>query len=535
MKHYFQLYLHDAVVLSQFASSTQNHLCLDYIPGSAILGCIAAKFYGVNSNDAQQHQVAMSLFHNGAVQFGPVYPTAGDQLALPLPASWHSIKGISAFNKNDTGITLAKSSISNHASPVFQRDELRQYEQCRNGFINARGELANVQQQWFTKTALNEKTGSVAEGQLFNYAALSAGQYFIGWVACEVEFWQTIKPLLEGEHRLGRSKGSEFGRVSIALLDGVAEQLPENEAHRLTLWCLSDIQAVDTVGLPTYTPGLNELLPDAGLPAAQIEPAYSFVRTRHQSLFNQKRSGLDSEQLLILKGSVLVYTLEQPLTETQLVKLSQGVGINLQQGLGWVQVNPVWALQAEPPKTLHSGAIALTKAKNDEPALTDTPLLSWIKQRVIDTTGLQSASAHGKQMISEIIQAYSTARRYSGIRNSQTYGPNRTQWQRIMALLKQQDPDWFVKSFGDNTAPLNAKINKHIIAKDTADDFAWGISWDNGEHFITFAWHCKQLFAAYDTHSIINALESLNRYDLSDYSGLLKAGKELKVGLGGEL
>lgn len=528
MKYFFQLQLLDAIVLSQSSASTQNHLCLDHVPGSALLGCIAAKYYAKGTTSAAE---AMALFHNGAVRFGPCYPAVNGQLALPVPASWHGKKGVALTTHGQSGRRLVLEHISNQANPKFVREDKVQYQQCRDGFIAPNGELAQVKQQWFTKTAIDADTGRAAESQLFNYAALSAGQVFIGFVECDEAHWQQLKPLLQGEHRLGRSKGAEFGRVRIQCLDAMQDDAPKCHGTTLTLWCASDLQVVNQHGQPTYTPALCDLLPGSDAAQARLVPQSSFIRTRQQSLFNQKRAGVDSEQLLIQKGSVLVYQLAQPLSPAHLLQLGQGVGVNQQFGLGWLLVNPDWAQQAQVPACIDALGIALpaqTPAPSQHgPA---TPLLQWVQARAgAASTAAQDVKA-ADALVKSLLHAYSTARRYSGIRNAQAYGPNRTQWQRVITLLKQQDDEWFSKTFGKGSADQG----NHSIAKAHNDEFGWGVSWDNGQIFITFADHCKALLANLPAATVLRALEKMTRYDLSEHAQLLKAESELNITIGGE-
>lgn len=528
MKHFFELQLIDAVVLSQSSASTQNHLCLDYIPGSALLGCLAGKYYGQMQSD---DEVASRLFHSGAVRFGPCYPVVNQQLALPVAASWYGVKGKPIADKSSTITRLIRQNIANHASSDFLRDDKVQYQQCREGFVTSQGEMATVQQQWFTKTAIDAETGRVLDGQLFNYAALSAGQSFIGWVECDETNWQLIQPLLIGTHRLGRSKGAEFGRINITCLSDAIEAAPTCQGLRLTLWCLSDVQAINQLGQPTYTPGLHDFINDSDFAGATLNLGASFIRTRQQSLFNQKRAGTDTEQLLIQKGSVLVYDLAKPLAKAQLILLSQGVGINQQQGLGWLRVNPDWASNVVLPETVDSLSIISKEIAQPNEADTEaSPLIRWLSSRLPSHKEHLSGHAEVDRITCNLWRAYKQARGYSGIRNAQSYGPNRTQWQRIASLIKQQDTQWYTKTFGSG----NKSMDANIIAKSDNDDLGWGISWDDGKQFITFAEYCRSVFAEIDQRVVLRVLEKLSRYDLAEYRDLVKASKELGLSKGGE-
>jgi CRISPR-associated protein Csx10 len=66
---------------------------LDHIPGSAVLGLLAAQHYQNLSADESWH-----AFHSGACRFSPCYPVIDDQISLPTPASWHYGKGENPSN-----------------------------------------------------------------------------------------------------------------------------------------------------------------------------------------------------------------------------------------------------------------------------------------------------------------------------------------------------------------------------------------------------------------------------------------------------
>ena len=141
------------------------------------------------------------------------------------------------------------------------------------------------------------------------------------------------------------------------------------------MWCLSDAQCFNQLGSPTFTPDANTLHPQL---SGSLNAAKSFIRTRKVRRFNRARNGLDSEQQLIAAGSVLVYDLEQPASqETLQVLANQGIGVNRQQGLGWIQVNPAWSGHSQPQGRLFE-PVTLAAAPQREIKAETTPLLQWI-------------------------------------------------------------------------------------------------------------------------------------------------------------
>lgn len=516
MKIYYALTTLDAVVISLSNATTNNHQVLDYIPGSTILGAVASKLYSSLDDEKSWH-----LFHSGNVQFGPAYAEVDGEMALPIPASWHYPKGESAFSQEQ--MTQV---VENHSSsePV---DDSVQFKQCRSGYVNSQGRRAELVQGMVTKTALDRQLGGVKDGQLFSYAYLAKGQRFIGWVECDsAEFYDVLEANLTGQHRIGRSRGSEFGRVTIELL-ATPEVKPVQAQSRLVLWCCSDCQCVDELGLATVSPQLSELVAGA---SGVLNAEQSFIRTHTVTRFNQKRGGFDSEQVLISKGSVLVYDQVQ-LSQAQLQSLcEQGIGVNRQQGLGWVMVNPSWASNSGLSSLPLFCAPCFTLPATDQqaviPASTATsPLIAWVNNQSITQQSHDLEHALALEWLQCIIVAYVSARRYNRILHDYQAGPSSSQWRRIADLLRDGNLAWKAALFS----------GKNAVCKAENDPLGWGLTWHNGEGFITFAQQFKTLLDNQTTTPSMTQmrrfLELLSRYDLSVYPELKRAVKDFALSL----
>ena len=508
MKLYFKITTLDAIIMSETNTSTNNHQCLDYIPGSALLGLAAKQLYSQLS-EAESWQI----FHSGDVQFGPSYPISNNTVTLPTPASWHNEK----YNADK---------LSNHAAASFERENLVQYKQCRTGFINPQAVAAQVKQSLVTKTALDATTLSAKEGSLFSYSAIEANQSFLAWVEVpNSDIAATIKPLLQGQHRLGRSRNNEFGRVNIAFIDTVEHNSPAttDTPNTLVLWALSDIQCINAQGLPTYTPTLSDLLPGA---QGQLDTSNSFIQAHQVNRFNQKRAGLDSEQALISKGSVLVFN-QVDISDEQLSQLhNTGVGINKQQGLGWVMVNPLWAQQStieysKQGDSVFKPMLSLPAIKQEKstPSKPCSPLTQWADAQLQINSADAIRQEQSDNTLKIIINAYNNARKYNNILHAYEAGPSSSQWRRIMQLLRDKNSDVKQALFGA----------AHGICKASNDELGWGITWHNGDTLISFAEFFEKLVTPLDENSLLLICEKLCRYDLSVYKDLQRALKELNL------
>ena len=501
----------DPIIVSQSSATTNNHQGLDYIPGSALLGLVASRLY-----PALTETQTWQLFHSGEVQFSAAYPVVEQQLSLPIPASWHVAKG-EAMTVNDRINPM----LQNQALD-FTRDQTIQYKQCRQGYVTANGAVAVVKQGVVTKTALDRQTGTVKEGSLFSYSFLDAKQTFMGWIDCaSVDDKSAIETILAGTHRLGRSRGSEFGRVSIECIDAPQWPTAQPAQNRLVLWCLSDCQCLNHIGLPTYTPQLTDLVTGA---SGNLNTSQSFIRTTTVSRFNQKRQGFDSEQALIAKGSVLVFD-GVTITDEQLVLLTtNGIGLNRQQGLGWVMVNPAWASQeALTTDVLFSPIKCQYAPEQKSSTAVQTPLMAWVeRQQHLQHSAINNVKK-AKLVFSGLMSDLQAARAYNHIADSYEFGPSSSQWRRIADVLRHNSDEvtWKPALFD----------SKHGICKTDGDDFGWGITWDNGQGFVDFAGQFNAHIALMTVSEMRELLEMLCRYDISQSYGVKQASIELNIPL----
>ena len=510
MKFYFNLTTVEPVIMSQSTATTNNHQCLDFIPGSAILGMIAAGLYTKLTPDE-----AWTFFHSGQIQYGPCYPVINGELTLPIPNSWHYPKGFSLKSNGQLNLSM----ISNHADPHFVRDENIQYKQCRQGFINSKGTLGNVDLGITTKTAIEREHGKAKSGSLFSYSYIQPNQKFCGWIEYQTEQQLTlINQFLLGDKYIGRSRNSEFGHVRIEK----AAQPTQNQINvctdnRLTLWCLSDCECIDEFGQPTFTPSLANLVKGA---SGYLNLEHSFIRQNIVSLFNQKRGGLDSEQYLISKGSVLVFD-DVAITSEQLLFLSNnGIGINRQQGIGWVMVNPAWSTSAQ-SKFFESLLVSPTQIKTTSNKVTEpcSPLTQWIESKIKLDKRSRAQEIQADDTLKAIILAYLNARQYNAILNAYEVGPSHSQWRRVSDVLRNDITHWQKILFS----------GEHAICKPENDELGWGVKWDTGGQLVTFAQYCENHLLGHSQSGLQLLLEKLCRYDLSTYKGIQKACKELHI------
>jgi len=205
------LTLCDDLVASERPATEGGHESLDYIPGSMLLGATAARLYGGCKDDE-----AYRLFHSGALRFGDGVPLAGGAPCWPMPLCWHELKGLPATGEDER---LAPDRMLNLQFEQFPRGE--QAKQIRTGQVRGDGYRKVTSKALRMKTAIDPRTGRVAEAQLFGYEAIRAGQVFAARITADGRLpealWKRVTELFAGpaEFLLGRSRSAEYGRVRI--------------------------------------------------------------------------------------------------------------------------------------------------------------------------------------------------------------------------------------------------------------------------------------------------------------------------------
>ena len=422
----FDILLEQPLIISQQAASAGAHQSLDYLPGSTLLGLAASRLYATLNADE-----AWILFHSGQVRFGDALPLVGDETGLPVPLCWHTYKGEPAQHDG----RLLASQLFDPSAPGS--DHTRQPVQLRGGYATPSGQLLSPRRQQTLKTAIDRQTGMAAESQLFGYEALAAGQRFRCVVSADdsvpAPLWQRLQEALSGRASLGRSRSAQFGRVQIEPQAKAAAERPGNtpDNTRLTLWLLSDL-LLEEHGQPCLIPHPHLL----GLPqGSRWLSAASFLRSRRYSAYNAYRRHYDSERQVITRGSVLRFELPRPLTIEEQQHLQQGLGLQIECGLGSVWVNPPLLASAQP---VFSPIPASPQAASTCPPAPRSVLIAGLHARRQRRLGDQLPEQQARALFDALCQRVGEARRYAACATGVAVeAPGRSQW----GLIKQWASD----------------------------------------------------------------------------------------------
>jgi len=415
------LKLLDPLVLSQSNATVGLHQSLDFIPGAAFLGAIASKHYA----SFKKQNLAQTIFHSGEVRFHNARILYNAQPTNPIPLSYHHIKG---KNKNQVSNLLVTS--INEGQP----------KQHRAGYITQDATHIKPKKTTHLRTAINPKTATAAESQLFGYQALAEGITLQTHIDCDNEAaYQALKASIQTGNilHIGRSRSAHYGRIQIT---DITEHSPSFEDYPtiningdtyLVLWLASDLAVYNhQTGAPTLFPNLKDL----GLSIDADPTSKSYIRTRSYAPYNGYRRSYDLSRQVIQQGSILTYEIDTPLSETDKQTLQQGLGAYREMGLG--QIVPihetVWLslIQNQTPilKTTDD------HPQTEKPSVTETPLTTLLKTKKTQIEARNEIEQAVEKALFDLCQRMQSIRRYLGI-GKQPIGPTKTQWGMIRDRL----------------------------------------------------------------------------------------------------
>jgi hypothetical protein len=432
-----KLTLREDLVATDGAATEGGHAGLDYLPGLLLLGAAAARLY---ADPDLSRADAYRLFHSGEVRFGDALPLVDDHPGWPMPLCWHEAKGEPA----EADGQLVPGKVRNLQFGRFP-DAGVQPKQLRADHVRADGRRLKVERSLRMKTAIDPRTGRVAEAQLFGYESIHAGWVFAARIQATGtlpnKLWKRLTEALtqDGELLLGRSRSAEYGRVQVeSLTDGCSlEPMTDPQTSRqLTLWCLSDLALLDDWGQETLTPEPKAL----GLSRGAIDWDRTFLRFRRYAVWNAYRNGFDLERQVIQRGSVIALTLadsEAPWTADERAGLAAGVGLYREAGLGWLVPDPLLLGRAEP-----EFAPAFKPKEGQEtpplrPAHSD--LLDWLEAGTKGATDRSTAEGTARGFRDALKERYRLARAFAGVPDTLPIGPSPAQWGTVYEAARTAD------------------------------------------------------------------------------------------------
>lgn len=247
----------EPLVITDGSAESMAHSCLEYIPGSMLLGAFAAAWLRENDCDPDSSPVFQRLFLNGEVSWGCAYPLCGTRDCVPVPFCYMREKSRGAFPVYGESFTPGDFLVYNPlALPERQegQDEgLRQlwekrfpglackFKKLQASFMNPEiMRQPGIRLVWNTRVALGD-TRAALESQLFGFSAMAAGTKFRASIQCETEAAaRDLASLLAGlrEIRVGRARSAGYGLARIEQKwsdDSQPRKTAEQATHNLFL------------------------------------------------------------------------------------------------------------------------------------------------------------------------------------------------------------------------------------------------------------------------------------------------------------
>ena len=370
----YRLRLLEPVLIAQTGAGEGNSaIGLDFIPGSAIRGALAARWLGHNRNlDLAMDPSARSFFLDHKVFYLNAYPVCDNQRSLPVPASWFSEKELA-----DDPDAM----IYDFALEPSNEEHLGAVKQPAGGpFCKITYETFGdeTHQSWVSilkpdrfdqvHITLEDVNKRGEDNLVFRYEALSAGQLFASAIVAPDEFDLTpiLAMLQEGDLRIGSAHMAGYGRLQIENCI-LRESYHEYEAAgssgngKIVLTLLSHTILRNENGQTGWDGGKTIAKELGCKPNDKPESAYGKMVI--VGGYNRKWSLPLSQDWALAAGSVFVFNEMQIDPDRLQILIDRGLGERRSEGFGRVAVG--W--QASPQllrqkmKTIIDQAPDLTK------------------------------------------------------------------------------------------------------------------------------------------------------------------------------
>lgn len=326
------------VVLSAHGSETHIVPTREFIPGSTLLGMLAARYINIKEfkrdGNAHEDSTFLNWFLTGGLSFGNAYIETIDKRG--------------DYYKNEP-IPLSIQQEKDNPTDAF--DLLLHQTQKQTSMIGGYGKIeSNSLVKQTVKKSLNyhhqhdPKTGTVKEGFFFNYEAIETGQTFSGDIRGDKEMLSEFRDEFN-HHRIfhiGRSRNTQYGRVKFELTsDVIACDLNDRDLEikngEVTLTLLSPVLIYNKNGLSTTDD--QYLLKSLNI-GDNVEIKKAFVKTDDiENYISVWKLRTPSETCFKAGSCFLLSGLKETDKEKLAAIMRTGIGERRKEGFGRVVFN----------------------------------------------------------------------------------------------------------------------------------------------------------------------------------------------------
>jgi CRISPR-associated protein Csx10 len=388
----------EPLLIARRASAGNQFQGQPAITGKTLRGALAARAAGrFDLGDDVTYDAFVDIFLRGGVRFPTLYPLFRDENghfypAIPTPKDGRACKVYASH-------------------PILwgtrEGEDVDECPVCASPIKRMPGELAGLRRagpRRFSPERRSEmhvhvdpKMGRAAEGDLFEYVALEAGQLFAGELVCaDGNAWdllQDLTGLVEQQPvtlRLGKATRRGYGEMTLWLermdeddpspwiQQAIRERVKEDESD-LTLTLLSDAVVTDTWG--RFATGFEVGWLRDQLPGIPLEPKTEavecgFAGAKDVDGFNTKLRLPRWRDVALAAGSSARLRLAAPLDAEAIRRLEEierdGIGLRRSEGFGQIAFN-------HPVYTGDGSEVTIPDALRTDEAKTETAT-PWRKQ-----------------------------------------------------------------------------------------------------------------------------------------------------------
>lgn len=372
----YQIKTLSPILLSTNTGDMNMTATCDYIPGSAILGALAARYIQIKKLGEKAHtdNNFYNWFLNSKIIFGNAYPCQKDEYGTknyhPVPLCLQREK-----NREDRAIDL----FLRTPDPKEQMKRIGGYGYIAEDTIQ---QLAPAKSLNFHHSRPDRIKGHSSEGEIFNYESINPEQLFEGEIIGEKTDLEEFVKLIGNKFfiRLGRSRTAQYGRAELELLNTIEEVVQSPLSDEIYLVFCSPTILYNENGFPdtslvTLARYLSEAL-EIEIDPKQIE---AFKETVEIENFNSAWRLKRPSEIAFTAGSCFLIQASK-WNETKMVEiLKKGIGERRGEGFGMIQLK--W-WQENTFKVKQSEKTKIEKPEGKMPELTSMIFKEVIKENL---------------------------------------------------------------------------------------------------------------------------------------------------------
>ena len=342
----FTLTAQQPLLMTSFQGDPNSDVSYSYIPGSTIRGALIGRYLrqkDIPPFDPTDSTVHRLFFDDRNTRYLNGYVSdLSYNRTLPIPFSWLKEKEDSLSQDKDCSAYDMAASEHKFGAPKSvgegfwsEDDGIRIYRPLRRMNIH-------------TQRDRTKGRATKANGQVFRYESLEAGQTFSCAIACHDDDASTLQGLLKQSSTLwiGGSRSAGYGKTTISN-PKIEDNWQEASGHRapsstLTVTLLSHTLLRDKMGQPVADAAavgraIAQRLPMVTLPTHT--PDKTFLKREPVGGFNRKWGLPLPQRVAIAQGSVVAFE-NVALSDEQRRQLeSTGIGERCVEGFGRIAIN----------------------------------------------------------------------------------------------------------------------------------------------------------------------------------------------------